>query len=173
MLYERFVMPPRRMVGIVPHPLAFRDSGQLGGWARCAGICGRIAGERPPSWSDRGHPDRTHTSFRRLPCWSSHASCGMRAPHASPAAPLRASALATTPTPALGPLACQRPRTASRQRTGMPPPWLDDSGGRRDGNRTRDRSPWHPLIPCGAPCRARLDLVFCPNGRSKGGAVLT
>ena len=79
-------MPPRRMVGIVPHPLAFQDSGQLGGWARCAGICGRIAGERPPSWSDRAHPDAAHTSFRRLPCQSSRVSWGMRAPGASPAA---------------------------------------------------------------------------------------
>jgi len=82
-----------------------------------------------------------------------HASWGMRAPYASPR---RAAALETAPTPPIGSLACQRPRTASRQRVSPPGiagaqkgwGWEPDPGIPTE---PQSRSHCHPLTPCGPP----------------------
>ena len=74
-----------------------------------------------------------------------HASWGMRAPYAPPR---RAAALETAPTPPIGSLACQRPRTASRQRVSQP----GIAGGTEGmGMGTRSGDPYRTTVPISLP----------------------
>ena len=49
--------------------------------------------------------------------------------------------------------------TTSDRRPGPRKGWGWEPDPRSLPNHSPDPPPWHPLTPCGAPCRARLDLV--------------
>ena len=170
-------MLPGRMVRIVPHPLAFQDSGQLWEWASCSGFRGDISGDGPLAWSDRGRPNRTHTVCSN-PGWS----CQLRyAPTACLPTACRGPGSHANASVRFGrglrPLSNGKRHESAkirRSRGGAP---LDlDLGrglgivaGQGMGRIVCERgilarsecSVSYPLLPSGPPCRARLDLVPC------------